>query len=182
MFYLDNFIIDILESIIILQTLSYRHNDIKLDNIVKCEDRYKLIDWDQCAKITDLDKLGSLISTSPVRWYIKGYNPIISKTIMSVKTSMRNYGFSASKIYKEVASNINKEFDQVVKGNSDKDNLSTTYAYSFDVFMLGMTILHSVYKYKLDFNKYRSIILKFTSLNEPVKNAIEALQFAKDNM
>lgn len=178
---LDKFIIDILESIIILQTLSYRHNDIKLDNIVRCEERYKLIDWDQFAKITELDKLGTLISTSPVRWYIKGYNPIISKTIMSVKTTMRNYGFSASKIYKQVTTNINKEFDEIIGTNPDKDNLSSTYAYSFDIFMLGMTILHSVYKYKLDFDKYSSIIFKFTSLKEPVKNAIEALQFVKEN-
>jgi hypothetical protein len=44
---LDKLIADILESIEILQIISYKHNDIKLDNIVKCGDTYKLIDWEQ---------------------------------------------------------------------------------------------------------------------------------------
>ena len=173
---LDKFIPDILESIEILQISSYRHNDIKLDNIVKCQERYKLIDWDQCGKITDLDKIGTLIATSPIRWYINGYNPYISKSIMTLKTTMRNYGFSGSRIYKEVSSTIFKEFDEIVKTNPDKSDLALKYAYSFDIFMLGMTILYSVYKYKLPYEKYKDTILKFTSLRDPVKNAIEALQ------
>ncbi len=41
---LPQFLIDILESIQILQTHDYSHNDIKPSNIVKCSDRYKLID------------------------------------------------------------------------------------------------------------------------------------------
>jgi len=172
---LDKLIYDILESIEILQTRSFRHNDIKLDNIVKCTDRYKLIDWEQCGKITDMDKKGTLIATSPIRWYINGYSPFISKSIISVKTTMRNYGFASSKIYKLVLSKINKEFDEVLKEEPDKSKLATKYAYSFDIFMLGMTALHAVYKYKLEFSKYSDLIFKMTSLKYPFKNAIEAL-------
>jgi hypothetical protein len=178
---LDKLIVDILESIEILQITSYRHNDIKLDNIVKCGDKYKLIDWEQIGKINDLEKRGTLIATSPIRWYLEGYQPYISKQIMSVKTTMRNFGFSRSTMYKTVAEKISSEFDSVIAENSDKSDLAIKYAYSFDIFMLGMTILHAVYKYKLNYEKYRSIILKFTSLKEPVRNAIDALNFVTDS-
>lgn len=174
---LDKLIADILQSIEILQITSYRHNDIKLDNIVKCGDTYKLIDWEQIGKITDLGKRGTLIATSPIRWYLEGYQPFIAKQIMSVKTTMRNFGFSRSTMYKTVAETINSEFDSVIATNPDKTELAIKYAYSFDIFMLGMTILHAVYKYKLSFEKYKATILKFTSLKEPVKNAIEASAF-----
>jgi hypothetical protein len=165
------------QSIEILQITSHRHNDIKLDNIVKCGDTYKLIDWEQIGKITDMGKRGTLIATSPIRWYLEGYAPFIAKQILSVKTTMRNFGFSRSTMYKEVDAVISREFDSVIGENSDKANLAIKYAYSFDIFMLGMTILHAVYKYKLQYEKYRAIILKFTSLKDPVRNAIEALSF-----
>lgn len=174
---LDKFIVDILESIEILQINSYQHNDIKLDNIVKCGDRYKLIDWAQCALITDTKKIGSLIGTSPMRWYINGYSSLISKSLISYRTTMRNYGFSRSDYYKRVVTRILNEFDREILVNPDHSYLATKYAYSFDIFMLGMAILNCVYKYKLDFEKYKAVIFKFTSLKNPVKNAIEAKQF-----
>ena len=178
---IDKFIVDILESIEILQISSYQHNDIKLDNIVKCEDRYKLIDWARIGLITEKKKVGTLLGTSPVRWYINGYPPLLSKSLISYRTSMRNYGFSQSPYYKLTVSRIINEFDAVIKANPDRAYLFTKYAYSFDIFMLGMAILHCVYKYKLDFEKYKAVIFKFTSLKNPVRNAIEAKHFFLTN-
>jgi len=178
---LDKFIVDILESIEILQITSYQHNDIKLDNIVKCEDRYKLIDWARIGLITEKQKVGSLLGTSPMRWYINGYSSLIAKSLISYRTTMRNYGFSKSPQYKITVNRILHEFDAELKTNPDREHLLTKYAYSFDIFMLGMTILHCVYKYELDFEKYKAVIFKFTSLRHPVKNAIEAKQFFQSN-
>jgi len=42
-----------------------------------------------------------------------------------------------------------------------------------------MTMLHAVYRYKLDFDLYRVPIMKFCSLKDPVRNAIEASQLIK---
>ena len=71
------------------------------------------------------------------------------------------------------------EYDEVVKATPDRSELSAKYAYSFDVFMLGMTMLHAVHRYKLDFDIYKVPIMKFISLKDPVKNAIEASQLIK---
>jgi len=177
---LIRFSIDILESIEILQSSSHQHNDIKLDNIVKCTDRYKLIDWAQCSLITDFSKAGTLISTSPIKWYLMGHSHFVSKSLITYRTTFRNYGFSRSPYYKEVLGRILIEYDEVLKMTPDKDTLALKYAYSFDIFMLGMTMLHAVHKYKLDFDKYKGLIFKFTSLKDPVKNAIEALRIVKE--
>ena len=48
-----------------------------------------------------------------------------------------------------------------------------------DVFMLGMTLLHAVHSYNLDYKKYKPIIDKFTSLIDPPKSAEDALEFLK---
>ena len=42
----NKFIADIYESLLILQKNNFLHNDIKADNIILCDNHYKLIDWD----------------------------------------------------------------------------------------------------------------------------------------
>jgi hypothetical protein len=160
--------------------MSYLHNDIKLDNIVKCDDKYKLIDWGQSCYAMELSsKVGTLLGTSPMRWYLLGHSHLISKSMISYRTTMRNFKFSRNRIFQQTMNRIKAEYNQVIKEETDKDNLMSKYLYSFDIFMLGMTILHAIYKYDLNYLKYRPLIDKFTSLSDPVKNAIEALRLAE---
>jgi hypothetical protein len=42
----DKMIDDIYKSLLILQKNNFMHNDIKADNIIYCENKYKLIDWE----------------------------------------------------------------------------------------------------------------------------------------
>ena len=42
----NKFIKDIYESLLILQKSNFIHNDIKADNVIYCDNKYKLIDWD----------------------------------------------------------------------------------------------------------------------------------------
>ena len=37
---------DVYESLLILQKNKFMHNDIKADNIIYCQNKYKLIDWE----------------------------------------------------------------------------------------------------------------------------------------
>lgn len=172
---LKQFANDILDSIIVLQEQSYEHNDIKMDNIVLCDNRYKLIDWGQSSTVLNPEKKsGSLLSTSPIRWYVLGKSHIDAKYRMQFRTSMRNSRFAFSKLFRDVFYRIVDEYNTVTADTPDRDELHAKYLYSFDVFMLGVTMLHAVHKYNLDAAKYLPIINKFTSLLEPVKNAIEA--------
>jgi hypothetical protein len=172
---LEKFANDILDSLIILQTQSYEHNDIKLDNIVKCEETYKLIDWGQATTVLNPEKkVGSLLTTSPIRWYILGYSHLNAKYRMQFRTTLRNSRFSVSKLFRETFFRIITEYNTITETTPDRDTLAKKYRYTFDVFMLGMTMLHAVFKYRLSEQIYLPIINKFTSLLDPVKNAFEA--------
>ena len=46
-----HFVKDILKILIDIQKLGLAHGDIKLDNIMKCGNRYELIDWEYCRKL-----------------------------------------------------------------------------------------------------------------------------------
>ena len=180
---LTKFANDILDSIIVLQTQSYEHNDIKLDNIVKCEETYKLIDWGQATTVLNPEKkVGSLLTTSPIRWYILGYSHLNAKYRMQFRTTLRNSRFSVSKLFRETFFRIITEYNTVTEATQDREKLAKKYLYTFDVFMLGMTMLHAVYKYRLPEQTYMPIINKFTSLLDPVKNAIEAKELLRTHI
>jgi hypothetical protein len=180
---LDRFTVDILESIIVLQNLSFLHNDIKLDNVVLCNGRYKLIDWGQCGHLTDIQKTaGTLLGTNPIRWYILGHPHMIAKSMISFRTTFRYMTFSKTTIFRDNMARINGEYNEVVSKSHTKAGLLTKYAYSLDVFMLGMAMLHAVYKYDLSYAKYGPLIEKFTSLTDPVRNAFEALRIAETHL
>ena len=66
---------DILESLIILNGKGYRHNDIKIDNIVICDGKFKLIDWGLCSKLDDYygdGRGGHFASTNPIKQRLGG--------------------------------------------------------------------------------------------------------------
>jgi serine/threonine protein kinase len=46
-----HFVEDILKLLIEIQKYNLAHGDIKLDNIMKCESNYELIDWENCRKL-----------------------------------------------------------------------------------------------------------------------------------
>jgi len=177
---LDKFIIDMLCSILILQKNKYEHNDIKLDNIVKCSDRYKLIDWGQATPIGQSPiKMGSLFTTSPVRWYVSGHLAYISSEILAFKANQNDPEYAKWTPFIKTNARINSEFYSAVKTTPNRATLHKLYAKTFDLFMLGLTILHAVYKYKLDYKTYKPIIDKLTDLENPETPILETIVYCK---
>ena len=185
---LNKYIIDILESIIILQKHNLQHDDIKIDNIVKCSNKYKLIDWGKVRSVKDLS-----ISTiyglyhSPILLYLKGYKFIDFILLIekfnynyNIINSKKNKNFlRKNKNFQDLLIKIKNELKIIIKMNENKKKLLNKYKFTFDIFMFGITILHIVNKYKLNYNKYKPIIDKFTSLINPVENAQDALKYSK---
>ena len=169
---------DILESLVILQEAGYQHNDIKLDNIVRCKGRYKLIDWGQASSIEEF-KFGDMICTNPLKWHIKGFPSYISKYLMDYRTSMVNSPYEKSDIFQQKNKQIIEEFNEIIRNNPDAHMLHTKYKRNLDVFMLGMTLLHAVFKYDLNYEKYRELIDRMTSLKHPWSSAKTALHYTK---
>lgn len=175
---LDNYIIDILESIIILQSNNYAHNDIKLDNTVLCGSKYKLIDWGVSGSIDEI-KVGTLLGTSPVKWYINGLTPLLAESAITYRTHERYWNFARSEPFTFINNRIVEQFNKLLAETSDKAVLKERFKNSFDIFMLGMTILHATHMYNLPFSRYEILIRIFVSLRNPVENAKRALSIAK---
>ena len=176
--HLKRLLLDILSSLVILNHKGYYHNDIKLDNMVQCGEMYKLIDWGASVPIRYEEKVhGSLLTTSPMRWYTFGYNQFISTSIIGARTYYGNSTVYKSPIFQETVARINKEFYTVMKTTTDREMLFRKYKDSYDVFMLGMTALHAVILHKLDYEPYKTTIERMTSLQTPL-NANEAIRIA----
>ena len=177
---IDKFITDILNSLIVLLKNTYEHNDIKIDNIVLCDTDYKLIDWGKGAKISPTQlPMGARLSTSPMRWYLNGYIGVGIPAALSLfaTTSSRYKDFADWMPYKNTFKRIYKEFDVQINRYS-RPELYDKFKNSFDIYMLGITILHAVFL-KGDnrdnlYYTYGEIIDAFTSLEKPL-NAKEAL-------
>jgi hypothetical protein len=177
---IKQFTVDILES---LNHFSENHNDIKLDNIVKCSDKYKLIDWD---KTGARDKVirATTYTTNPVKLYlIYGVSSIVKLTfgtqhfINKQSVGFPVKGVASSSEFKELYSRIMKEYEEEISSKTKKELLEN-YKDTFDTFSVGMTLFYAIYHFKLDYQKYRSLINSLTSLKDPL-NAKQALALSK---
>ena len=112
-----------------------------------------------------------------MRWYTFGYNQFISTSIVGTKTYYGKSTVYKSPIFKANVARINTEFYEVMKTTTDRETLFRRYKDSYDVFMLGMTALHAVILYNLDYEPYKTTIERMTSLQTPL-NANEAIRIA----
>jgi serine/threonine protein kinase len=174
----DKFLVEILESLVILQGANYQHNDIKLDNIVLCDNRYKLIDWGQAGPFDDLN-FGEMMYTDPIKWYLKGAPIFVAKSLMHLSSGFKNSGYRSSELFGEIYNTINAEIDTVLNTVKDSKTLLKMYRKTFDIFMVGMTLIHAVYTYKLDEHKYIPLAKKLISIKNPIQSAEKALQTVK---
>ncbi len=189
-FNLENYIGNILDSLIVLQGKGYEHNDIKLDNTVSCDSFYKLIDWGQCAKINEKynsfrgeqPKIGARISTSPMRWFLSGravasWKLVARELIQYMATDVKRFEYLAGwEPFILTTNRIKEEFDAKINWAYTRNSyrkLFVDYKNTFDVFMLGMTILHACYllgpQRDNAYHKYKPIIDNFTSISNPIK-------------
>ena len=176
-FDIKKFTIDILKS---LEAFNGTHNDIKLDNIVLCSDKYKLIDW---GKYSPRDKLrfGTTTTASPMKYYIySGIARVGRYYFVKNKRAKTWYNFEEivkTSEFKFQYTRILNEYDEEVK-TTPKKKIFEKYKDTFDVFALGMSILYGVIHFSLDYETYRPLIEALTSIKDPL-NASEALSYAK---
>jgi len=172
---------EIMESIVVLQKSGYQHNDIKFDNIVKCDDRFKLIDWGQASPIDEI-YIGDMICTSPVKWYLMGAPSYFADKFMDVRAITIDKDYEASPPFREQEERIRNEFFAVLGRSQEKEKLMQKYKKTFDIFMAGMTFLQIIHKFGLSYKKYKPLIEALTSLEKPISDPVEALRLIKGYM
>ena len=163
---------DLLESLVVLQAKNYRHNDIKIDNIVECGSKYKFIDWGFSTPMSEFWYAGDFTFSSPIKLLLAG---MPKSTIMTFKAQHVHqiHPALAGKIHTDRLKIMGDEFAKIKLSKAD---LIAKYNKSLDVFMIGMCVHEAVIKNNMPLEDYIDIINALTSLEKPL-NALEALAY-----
>jgi serine/threonine protein kinase len=171
---LDQLIVNILECLQIAEEKNIQHNDVKIDNIMYCDGKYKLIDW---GNATFGGKMRGGLFTGPFKDYL--ILSSISQAEASLPLKVEKYypELYKSDLFKSVYSRIASEFLKVINGK--RINELQAYYVNHDLFALGLTILEVANREQLDYKKYSRIIDMLTSYEEPIKANV-ALKYVKE--
>jgi len=193
------FINDILDSLKIINSQNYYHNDVKPPNIIKSGDKYILIDWGASKKITSIDEWkyrGDPVYSSNAKmkfsFPLLKYNNIPLDTLYSeIKIGKKDWSFLDNKKYEIIKAFLRIKFDEYKNLKLTDNDLFNNFYKSSDIYMLGLTILFILIRY--DYVIIENNILKpnktyvndsdfiqkivdkvneFTSLKNPFNNQI----------
>ena len=116
---------------------------------------------------------------SPIKYTIFGYSQLVTKQIMYYATRHKMYDVFSSELFQKINKQINDDYDLVMKKGINKKEMIEKYAYSLDVFELGITIVHAIIRNKENYEKYRPLVEYMINLSEPPRSAAYALNFFK---
>jgi serine/threonine protein kinase len=192
--------IEILESIKILQDKGYQHDDVKLDNTVLCKDRYKLIDWGKLRSINRVTiRTVFGLNHSPIFLYIYKTKGAVSNIITKLpvvesydleKFLITHFDRSllwmrellSYPLFQKVNNRVKIELKEIISTKPNPKELLEKYKYTSDIYMFGIAIIYALYKFKINPDKFEPIVEKFTSLKQPVKNAQDAIHFIETHL
>ncbi len=141
----DKMINDIYESLLILQKNNFMHNDIKADNIIYCENKYKLIDWELAYSVRARYKSfikgsgGNFLFNHPYKFYNLGiplfiynfFNYIFKKIDFN-----SNSWIYKLKSYKMMNEKIVKSAKFLIYNNKNKNLYKYYDMYSFALLII----------------------------------------------
>jgi serine/threonine protein kinase len=179
----DKMIVQILEILVHLENSNIAHGDIKLDNIMICNNNYRLIDWEQ-GRILDYTKIKTSISLGacPAYYILKFGNewkavfslaiPFIIKVTACNDIGHKNksqYIYDAIDYYQQ-------QFDL----DHNEKYTFNRIKYTFDLFTFGLILYgilehNSVIRKSNQFDKYNSFvhrIYKYNSAKEALADFI----------
>jgi len=137
---------DIYESLLILQKNNFMHNDIKADNIIYCDNKYKLIDWELAYSIKTRYKSffkgsgGNFLFNHPYKFYNLGiplfiynfFNYIFKK--IDYKSNCWIYKL---KSYKKLNKKIKDSVDYLINNKKNLNNYYDMYSFSLLIIFLA---------------------------------------------
>lgn len=151
----DHFVRDLLESFAALHAGGLVHCDVKLDNMIMCGDRFKLIDWGSSERFEQVARryVGKGNTASPMAWAAWGTG--IATPAFYVGYFAVLYGLAplkcadfvrlASGAYASFRAAYDKEVQRQSRARSDEGfrrGLLRRYVRSIDLFSFGMVLAH----------------------------------------
>ena len=157
----NKFIKDILKSIKILKKNKYIHYDIKPDNIMYCNNRFKLIDWELSKKNKynniSLFNSGTPIFNHPILFYICGLPYFLCMKYINLRKKLSNdkslNWINRLKNYKKYNKQTNENFKKIINLNLSRKQLFKKYSKYFDSYAIALTIIYIAEKNNLTFPK-----------------------------
>ena len=171
---LDKLLIDILESIDYMSKFEINHKDIKSDNIMMCEGKYKLIDW---GNATFKDDIRGGLFAGPLKYYLSGSTEEKALEKLPEKLKRKCPDIYNSELFKAIYSKIESEFTKLAEKKAGY--LHANYKGNNDLFALGITIIEIVIRDHLKEEKYLELIQMLTSYINPVTPE-SALNYVKN--
>jgi len=144
---------DIYESLLILQKNNFLHNDIKADNIIYCDNKYKIIDWELGYSTTKKIKSffkgsgGNFLFNHPYKFYNLGI-PLFIYNFFNYIFKRIDYKANSwiykLKSYKILNNKIRDSFDYLVENKT-----GNLYKY-YDMYSFALLIIYLAEKNKCD--------------------------------
>jgi len=151
----NQFIKDIMKILIILKKNHYYHNDLKPDNIIYCDNTFKLIDWELSRKIKNKpDSIlynGTLLFNHPIKLYIKGIPSFICKLTMDLPLlfNKKFKWIGKLKCFNEYKKRTLDSFDRILKLNLSSEKMHKLFTKYFDNYAFALNIAFLAEKNKL---------------------------------
>jgi len=172
----QKFVIEILNTIVKLNKINVAHGDIKLDNIMICNNKFSLIDWEQSRKMDYYRlKINLAMGSCPVYYIIKfgslweAVHTIAIPFIINVtgcndhdsKTNSQ-YILNGVDYYKEIFNSMPETaaFERVKHGLD---------LYSFGLILYGILEHNAHLQHNSKYQKYREFVEKIYKYENPQK-------------
>jgi serine/threonine protein kinase len=147
---------DIIESIDILNKNEYLHGDLKADNIILCNNNFKLIDWELSLHMGEISRksiryMGTLIFNHPLKFYILGIPSYICRYIMYISKiyKIENIWVYKLKKFDKIIKKVIIKFDEIINSGLSRKKINKIYSIYFNNYSIGLLLLFLAEKYKL---------------------------------
>jgi len=151
----NQFIEDILNVLKLLKKNHYLHNDLKPDNMMYCNNTFKLIDWELSRMIKNKpDSIiygGTAVFNHPIKYYLKGMPAFICKNLMDIEIYVYNKHkwIGKLKCFNEYKKRTLDSFDRILKLNLSSEKMHKLFTKYFDNYAFALNIAFLAEKNKL---------------------------------
>ena len=147
---------NILMMLNILQKNNYIHNDIKPDNIMYCNNEFKLIDWEMSqilkTKNISFKYCGNTAFNHPIKYYLAGIPYYLCKKLMDIEIYYykKHNWIQNIKSFEKYKKRTLESFDRLLNLNLNNKEIHKKFSKYFDKYAFAINLAYLADKNKLN--------------------------------